>query len=212
MPTVFDASKSEEENYKITISCPGHGIDIICDMPEQITMATQSDWESLMNYSLAGALDAAIGGSGKLIAGLASAGSKAFNAQLQALSFQVWMGTSPIEFPLQIQFNAKKSALNDVYKPMGMLGAMVLPINKGGGVLFPPGPSIGGVAGGYGVHIRLGRLILFKECIITSSQATYDTRLDKDGVPISGEMEITFRTSTVYGHKDFLNALSLEVS
>lgn len=213
----IDASKSDNPNYKITLSCPGHEIEIIADMPEQITMATSSDWEAIMNFSLAGAADSALSGVGRSIAGALTAaagklGLHAFNSQNKYLTTQVWLGTQPLEFPFQLQFNAKNSAMDDVYKPIGWLTAMVLPINGNLGLLNPPGPRIaggGGIVNDYGVDIRIGRLAVFRRCIITACQASYDTRLDSKGVPIAGEAELTIRTNHVYGAQDFLVAMGL---
>lgn len=208
----FNAAKGDEPNYQMLIACPGQNIEIIVDMPEQLTLATQSDWEAIMSASLAGAVDSGIGAIDSLWKGLVGVAAKPFNVQHKALTTQIWLGTAPIEIPLQIQFNAKTDATQDVFKPMAALTSLVLPNNGMGGLLLPPGPLLGGFLGGYGVTVRIGRILVFQECIITSCQTTYDTRLDKSGIPISGEAEITIRTSTVIGRTDLLQAMGLDLT
>jgi len=205
---LMNGAKASNPNYTCQISCRGHGIDILADLPETLNLAVQSDWESPLPSSLASVLDNfTVGISGNL--------SKAIGVDphTQAMSFQMWMGTSPIEIPLTLNFDATESALEDVYRPITALCMMALPINSAGGMLTPPGPT-GGLWGavtsrqGYGVDVRVGRMMLFKDCIISAASETFDTRLDKDGFPISGQVECTFRTSVVYGTADFLRASS----
>ena len=214
----FISSKGNNQDYRAHISCPGHDVDVIVDLPETISFGISSDWESLLPYSLAGALDAVAGKVGVNL-GAAFGAVKAANVQSQALSFQVWMGTSPIEIPFTFQFDAKTSALEQVYKPIAYLMALTMPVNKNftdsayTNVLLPPGPALGGgLVDDYSVTLRLGRMMAFLDCIITSATPSFDVRLDDEGYPIAGEIEMTFRTSKVYGHIDMLNAMGIGVT
>ncbi len=217
MATYF-CNKSKNPNYLVQISCPGHNTDIIADLPEQIGFGVTSDWESLLPYSLAGMIDQIplVGNWAK-----AAAGAKALNVQSQALSFQVWLGTSPIEIPLHLQFDAYSSALEEVYKPILLLESFTLPITQqnyfgglAGNILTAPGPVLGGanqMLEGYGLNVRLGRQMLFQNCIVSASNHNFDTRLDKDGYPIAGEIEMTLRTSVVFGNLDLLTAAGISL-
>jgi hypothetical protein len=205
---LLNGAKATNPNYICQISCNGHGIDILADLPETTNLGVQSDWESPLPTTLAGLLDNVTGGAASAIASSIGA-----NPQSQALSYQMWMGTTPLEIPLTLLFDANSSGLEDVYRPITALMQMVLPVNGAGGLLYPPGPK-GGLTGafggreGYGVTVRIGRMMIFEDCIISAASETLDTKLDKDGFPISGEVECTFRTSLVYGTADFLNARS----
>lgn len=206
----YNGSKGGKGAYQAHIVCPGHQLEIIADLPEQINIAVEGDWESPLPYQLTNMLD-------NIIGGLSQQAFQAFgaNPQLQNLSYQVWMGTSPIEIPITLLFDATNSAYNDVYKPIIALMSMVLPINARNGWLVPPGPVRGNVGGrgqGYGVHVRLGNIIQLADCIIVSGSETFDTKLDSQGYPISGEIELTIRTSKVYGHKDWLTACGINTS
>ena len=204
---LLNGSKSNNPNYMCQISCNGHGLDILADLPENLNLGVQSDWESPLPSTLAGMLDRVTGGAASSIANAIGT-----SPQSQHMSYQMWMGTTPIEIPLTLQFDADKSALEDVYRPIVAIMQMVLPINGGGGLLYPPGPK-GGLVGafggreGYGVTVRVGRMMLFPDCIISSASQTFDSRLDAAGFPIAGTVECTFRTSIVYGTADFLTAM-----
>lgn len=197
--------KGDNPNYYVDMNCQGHGVRIICEMPEQITGGITSDWESLLPYKLSNLLGGAIG---------SLANSFAVVPQQQLTSFQSWMGTSPIELPLQLQFDAKEDAFEDVFKPIMTLKALGAPVNGSGGYLWAPGPvgfgnSVTGT--GYGIDVRLGKMLFLKDCILRSANETFNTMLDERGYPISGEIELTFSSSYVLGHVDILNAAGIPV-
>jgi len=196
--------KGSNPDYYIQVSCPGHNFDVITEMPEQLTSGVQSDWESRLPYRLADLFSQI-----PIVGDLAdkAAAATGYSPELQELSFQTWMGTSPIEIPLQLHFDHYESPYRDVYQPIMLLKSAAFPINDGL-LLQPPGPVRAG-SGGYGVNVKLGRMILFQNCIIVSANETLETRLGEDGYPISGDLELTLRTSMVYGHRDFLNAMQL---
>jgi hypothetical protein len=206
MAQVYNAAKSKNPNYWCLISCPGHGIDIITDMPEQLTLGVSSEWDSRLPYSLASILDNMTAGAGSAIAGAIG-----MNVQSQDLSYQMWMGTTPIEIPLTLNFDHETDAQIDVFEPITKLMALQFPTNKLGGFLSPPGPlrSGQGNGGDYAINIRIGRMMTFLNCIMVSGNQAFDSRLDKKGFAISGQVEATFRSSIVYGHMDWLKAMQL---
>lgn len=209
MAQVYTCAKSKNPNYWCHIQCPKHGLDIITDIPEQLTFGVSSEWDSRLPYSLSSIIDSATAGIGGRIVD-----SIGWNGQNQFLSYQMWMGTTPVEIPLTLNFDHESDALVDVYEPISKLMALQFPINTwdiGGGILFPPGPLRGGQEGDsdYSIHIKVGRMMHFLNCIMVSGNETLDSRLDKNGFPISGQVECTFRTSMVYGHIDWLKAMQL---
>jgi len=206
MTQIYNCAKSENPNYWCLIQCPGHGLDIITDMPEQLTFGVSSEWDSRLPYSLASILDSAtLGLAGRL------SDAVGWNPQNQYMSYQMWMGTTPIEIPLTLNFDHESDAQVDVFEPISKLMALQFPINRMGGFLTPPGALRGGQEGDadYAIHIKLGRMMHFLNCMMVSGNETLDARLDKNGFPISGQVEATFRTSMVYGHIDWLKAMQL---
>src|SRR5690606_33521394 len=121
---------------------------VVCDMPEQISIGVASEWESRLPHSLAEMI-----GIGNLAASLGE------NTIAQDLSYQVWMGSTPIEIPITILFDSYESAKKDVYDPINMIMAAAQPVNMSGGLLRPPGPKRGGE--NYGINIRFGRMMHF---------------------------------------------------
>lgn len=204
---IYRAYKGSNPNYWVHIRCLNHRLEVICDLPEQLSIGISSEWESLLPYSLTGLLEKVVGNTAP-----AAGAVLGVSPQVQSLSFQMWTGTSPIEIPITVLFDAEESAQRDVYEPINYLQSLVLPVNGswvGQKMLMPPGPIWGGERG-YGIDIKLGRFAFFKDCIMVSANATMDSRLDAAGYPISGQVECTFRTSYVYGHKDFLTSMTLK--
>lgn len=195
-------------NYAVKIGCQSQGVEIIAEMPEQLSFGVQSDWESRLPSTLSSLL-----GSIPLIGGRLEQGQNllGLNRQFQDLSFQMWMGTSPIEIPLTLQFDAEESALNDVYRPIQALASMALPSQRGG-YLIAPGPIRGGNGDDNAVTLNIGRMFTFLDCIMVSCEQTLDSRLDEDGYAIAGTANITLRTGMVYGKTDWLKAAGFGVT
>lgn len=203
----YTINKGDNPNYWMLIECPGHNLEILADMPEQIQIGAQSDWESRMPFSLAGLLEKAFGQVAQGISTLVGV-----DPQVQSLSFQMWMGTSPIEFPVTLLFDAEESPQRDVFEPITYLMSIMLPNNGSGGLLWPPGPRWGPSdnSRGYGVNIKIGKMMQFIDCIVVNATETFDSRMGDDGYPIAGQVEIVFRTSIVYGAQDWLKAMQLK--
>jgi len=185
----YFCSKTTNPNYHVHIKCPGMGLEIIADMPEETNTAVGSEWEAMLPNSLADA-SAAAGGLAKTIAGT--------NLVSQALSQQVWVNSSPIEIPITLQFAAVENAYKEVVQPMRALEKLALPELGIGGLLYSPGPSRGSIAGGsLEVELYIGNLLIIPSVILINASSTFSSRLDKEGWPISGRSDITFRTDRV---------------
>lgn len=191
----FITAKNRNPNYNIHIKCAGLGMEWVCDIPEQVTSATSGDYESL----LAGAAD--IGGNSDLANGVKFAAGT--SATAQALTYQTWVGTAPMELPFKLLFDAENDAYNDVYKPMRLLEALALPTSNGA---FLVAPSFGGNS----VSISVGRFFTIPEVILVSVNTTFDSRLDKNGFPIAGEADVTFRTCKAYSREDWLRETNIQ--
>lgn len=202
----YNCSKGQNPNYVAYISCESLGMEIMADIPEQFSISVQNDFESRLPYSLADAFSRIplLGGVAENIQAVSG-----LNAQFQDLSYQMWMGTTPLEFSLTLLFDAENSAIDDVFKPINALMGMALPGNQGVGpttVLTAPGPIRGGTSGDGSVTIRVGRMFTFEHCAIVSATENIESRLEKSGYPIAAELEVTIRTGMVYGKADWLKA------
>lgn len=197
-PTVIKAAKGTNPDYFIHIKCPTKNVNIIADLPEQVSIAVASDWENRLASSTLGDFVAA------------APSSVGTNAAVQFATEQLWMNTSPIDIPVSLLFDAETNAFNEVHKPMTLLESLTLPTSLGNGILVTPGPtvsnsvsSINGYSGNP-VSITIGRQITLSSCIVVSVSNTYDSKLAADGYPISGQSEITIRTPKVLSADEWL--------
>lgn len=190
-PNTYAVAKSSNPNYWVTVSCPDKGIEIVADIPEQFAVSLASEWENRFGTST-GLADAPV-------VGRAITGGAQTNAVSRSLTKQIWMNSSPFEFPLQILFDADIDAKREVYDPMVRLEAMVLPIGRGEFLTAPGGEH------GSAVTLRIGKMFSITNCIITAVNNTYDTKLDANGIPISGQSEITVRTDELFSAQDWLS-------
>lgn len=199
----YDSTKSQNQNYWVRIGCGAMGVEIIAEMPEEITSAVGSEWEALLPASLGSvplvgdALNFAaqsIGGSGVV---------------LQGATQQIWVNSSPMELPLTLQFDIENDAREDVYAPMRLLEMMAMP-NEAGGFLYSPGTNLGALAGGdSSISLAVGQYLKIPRIIITSVQSQFSSRLDARGYPISGRSDITFRTDRVLSREDWRKMTSM---
>lgn len=203
---IYRTAKTDNQAYLIDIVCPGHGFGVQVDMPEQIALAVSSEWESRLPSALSemwSAFSPLGGGIGKGLSNALGA-----DPHLKSLSFQMWAGTTPIEIPMTILFDAERSALKEVYEPIVGLQSLTLPVGDGE-MLWAPGPDVGIFSNqnaGYGVHVKIGRWMMFLNCIVVSANAVFDARVDNRGYPIAGQIDLVFRTPYVYGRSDWLKA------
>ena len=185
----FMVAKGSNPAYMVFIQCPTAGLEVVCDMPETTMLAIQSDWEQRMNGGLFSNILGGVVG----VTGISPA-SQEWNTR------QMWVSTSPIEFSLQLQFDAYSSAYNDVFRPMTALIQLAAPENIGD-ILFPPGPSRV-FKDRNAITLSLGKMLTITDGILTAAQGTFDTRMTAEGYPIAGELELTIRTSVVYSRND----------
>ena len=190
----FDSAKGRNENYWVKVSCQSLGVEIIADMPEETTTAVGSEWEGFLPASIGSVSNAAetivktITGSGAVYQ---------YNTQ------QIWVNSSPMEIPITLQFDTTRDAAQDVYIPMRLLELMALP-REAGGFLYSPGTNSGLIAGGdSSISLHIGKHLNIPRVIVVSVNSSFDSRLDKNGYPISGRSDITFRTDRVLSIDDW---------
>jgi len=126
-------------------------------------------------------------------------------------SRQVWMGTSPLDFTINLRFEAINDPEKEVLEPCRELQRMILPYTKGkaGDVLpmFPPGPlATGGIRAwfrgtpqteGEIISVRIGKLLKMSRVIIRDINHTFMNRFEEGGNPMSANVAIHFQTFEV---------------
>jgi hypothetical protein len=179
-------AKATNKNYHVIIRCPGQGVEITADMPEEVATAVGSEWENKLPSSLAD-FSAGLNSAAKNILGT--------SAQLQYATEQVWVNSSPIELPLTLVFDAvDKGGYEEVIRPIRVLESLTMPMIGWGGILYAPGPGSGN---SLGCIVQVGRQMQVPDMILISAQSSFSSRLDSKGHPIAGRIDCVFRTNRV---------------
>lgn len=232
---VYNAAKSTNPNYWISLSVGNAGLpnnpldntegdgslSIITDLPEETSLSFSSAWEDRMPSNVADIL-----GNVPVVGNTVQSAGKALgvNATFQAATQQVWKGTTPIEFPFSLLFDAYDSAKNNVFDPINALITYGLPSTKptgtgpigglvssaaslGGNILYAPGPN-NIDRDKFSVKLRVGRMLFIPDGILVGCNPKFDSRIAADGYPIAGQVDIVIRTSVVYSRSDWLKATS----
>jgi len=191
----YNIAKGKNPAYLVAISCPTEGLEVICDLPEQIVMAMQSDWEARMPPGLESLRDNAI---------VNTIGVAPMSQEWSTR--QMWVNSSPQEFSLTLLFDANSDAYKDVFLPAMSLYRLTAPVAYGD-LLLPPGPSRIDKKKN-AVTIAIGKMIRIEDAILVSAQPSFDTRLDIQGYPIACEIELTIRTAVVYSRTNIDTMIS----
>lgn len=125
-------------------------------------------------------------------------------------SRQIWMGTSPLDFTLNLRFEAINDTEKEVLAPCRELQRMILPYTRGKygdkTLMLPPGPlATGGIRKALGlsadegeiISIRIGKLLRMNKVIIREVDHTIMNRWEEGGNPVSANVAIHFQTYEV---------------
>ena len=126
-------------------------------------------------------------------------------------SRQIWMGTSPLDFTINLRFEAINDPAKEVLEPCRELQRMILPYTKGKYgdklLMFPPGPlATGGIRAwfrgtsqteGEIISVRIGKLLKMSRVIIRDINHTFMNRFEEGGNPMSANVAIHFQTFEV---------------
>lgn len=185
-----NVARGKNVNYLVQIQSTA-GISLVADMPESMNITISNSWEPRFSAGL-NEMNGSIDMGTRLIGE---------NIMVQEFSRMMWMNTTPIELPLTLTFDARKSAFYDVFQPMRALELLALP-DLQGPFLTAPGPSARNPNRNR-TQIFVGRMWYFPSVLVTSVTSSYDSRMSADGYPISGQTEITFSTDMVYAKADW---------
>jgi hypothetical protein len=154
-------------------------------------------------------------------------GGKVPSGQFGIQSLQVWQGTEPLSFSLDVELHMVDSGKHDVLIPALALTKLCLPSYKGSGdkrgmALIPPGPDLGYILqtviqssmvlselfndgqsikspsnGGGIVSIQFGRMFTLQNVLLTKIQPTFSILKDEEGMPVNCKLSMEFTTMEV---------------
>lgn len=161
-------------------------------LQEKFEMATESDWSPLTAATI--------------VTRFGSEAAALVQRSLVSrwLSRRIWRGTTPIDFTLNLKFEAERDPLREVKLPCIELQRLNLPYVglKTAGEMFlsPPGPApiqLGTPEDkGMGeiINITIGGLVYIKRCVVKRVNVVYHPRFGIGGLPMGADVSINFQT------------------
>jgi hypothetical protein len=171
-------------NYLATITNYGdNGDSVTGPMPDKFSLRIQSDWEaSLASYMSNGII-------GQINAGLQAFTGASFYTK--SLTGQIWRGSQPIGFQLDMQFDAITDTIQDVTAPVYKLMLWASP-KRNGVILSAPGPTI--AYQNNRISVRIGRFLYFDSVVMPTVDVTWIAHPDAPGQYIGADVSINFIT------------------
>lgn len=181
------AGNRQNVNYSVLITHHGETAPnntVTAFLPERISLRLSSDWEPVFSQMLDSAL-----GSGAAIG--RAAGIIPFD---KFLTGQVWRSSDPIDFQLDLEFDAEATVQGDVTDPVRRLIGWASPKRRSGGsfLIDPPGPTI--IDQTNRMSLRIGRMLLFDNIIFPSVDVTWYTAPHSSGQFIAADVSLSCRT------------------
>jgi len=192
------APEQETRVYQVAIAAQGGtfgagGASQFFRTPDKVRLNFDSSWSPLLSdVAQHPFLQFAAGQLGKSL----------INLYAQA---QVWTGSQPIHFRLDLELVARTSSINEVILPIKFLAKLCLPVLSPGGFLDPPGPRLmvnanGAYLGGTRIDVMIGYCMYFKDCIIKFVTPDFILQMDTSGQPMKALVGIevfTYWVATV---------------
>lgn len=158
---------------------------------EGATRDLAANWDSPFEQDSAGSFFEKTGGVAQATQGVTS--KTEFN------STQVWNGNMPHTFNLPLEFYAIRDAYSEVQAAIMALERMASPELNG---LFPGGriPQP--------VSVKVGRLIIYPECVIESISTPVYGPISRDGYPLRASVNLTLQTKVSLDATDIPSSFS----
>ena len=186
-------------NTEVVFDCPNRFITVRAVLSGSLNLTANSQWKGYFNVmpQLLNILD---GGDQAL-----------FGRSIQQpwMGRQYWGGTEPMSFRLPLQFVSDTNAEEDVYKPAIALLSLLFPRQAKAvgtretsffGEYIVPGPSVFYTSNsdepstlGDFVSIRLGNMLDFNACYITSVSLDVENSYDPRGYPHCIKAGVSFK-------------------
>lgn len=185
--------------YLITVTSSSHG-SVVARLPQEVSFQIRSDWQA----AIAGE---PFGHTANIVAGEISG----YSLKTQRMTAQTWLGNSPLEITLPLDFQAEINSQLEVVDPIIRLCQMALPkpggnTGIGGESFIQPGPRIFGIADNANdtIIIKIGKFIQFSKVIIVNVSPVYKTQdMSKDHKPLRASCSMTFRSMFTLTSSDF---------
>lgn len=126
------SSTDNNPHYKAVIHCSDLNIMVVADLPEQFAYDVSAHYEAPFAAGFNNMVSQNMGSALRVM------GMSLTN---QAMTAQIWQGSSDVEFSLPLVFQAESDPLVDVVSPISSLLKLTMPReDEEGGLLESPGP------------------------------------------------------------------------
>ena len=216
MPPAYQVILSGQDESGVPIGY-NHSGTIIAALPEQFDLSVTSNWAPIFPSPGLGGVLGALSGHGQVgqVAGLGgslvtalASGTTGYTDQYPLFSSLYWVHTSPIEFTLNLQFNAIYDAKAEVMGNIRSLVMLMLPSysnNGNGNFLTAPGPKLIGTSK-YKINLAVGTAWTFSNVLIQDVHAQIDTMPTAQGDYISANVSVHISTDRIYTKQDLAKA------
>lgn len=128
-----DGSNTQNSSYLCVLTCVERSIILVANLPQSYQLDISANYEESFAQGLNNMIPESVQSVGKAVG---------MQFTTQALTAQVWQGTSEIAFTLPLIFQVENSP-DEVIRPLADLFRLVLPREiSEGGMFESPGPSL----------------------------------------------------------------------
>lgn len=185
--------RSRNPNYTCQIINQTAGINIVADLPQQLSVTGQSSFTTWARMA-----------SPELVNSEYVTGAAGGSIMLKEFTKKIWQTSEGLGMSLSLIFDAEKSGREDVHDVARALMTLERPYQVFDGpfaILLPPNPTR--LFGNVNVtSVRLGRMFFFESVCIHSVTYNPEIRLDHEGFPIAGQVDISFETDYAVSRED----------
>lgn len=166
-------------HYDVIVRSSELDLVVKAKLREDINVASNAEWTAMVDGAEA---SGSLGLAARMT--LNSVGV-APNLHNKLHTKQVWMGTSPISFTLNLQFVAIDDPRAEVMLPTLDLMSMVFPTNETGGIYSTPD---------FRVSLQIGNLFTSTEMIVKQVNPTFWKQMTPEGLPLGSDVAVEFQT------------------
>lgn len=172
--------KNLHSHYDVIIRSSELGLVVKAKLREDLSVGTNAEWTAMVDGAEA---PGTLGLGARLVANQIGVSPTLSN---KLHTKQVWMGTSPIAFRLNLQFVAIDDPRTEVLQPAIDLMSMVFPTNETGGIYSTPD---------FKVSLSIGALFRSTDMIVKSAMPVFWKEMTPEGIPLGADVEIELQTS-----------------
>lgn len=112
---------------------------------------------------------------------------------------RIWQGTSPLDFTLNLRFEAEYDAEREVLMPCQELHRITLPFTGqkklGSWFLSPPGPApVQWWETGEIIDVTIGNFLQIQKAVVKDVRISFNPKFQVGGTPLSANVNIHFQT------------------